>query len=248
MPIISGSMDDWRGAVCRTGTLMTGSGLPFTNSSIRDACYSVVGNELLTINVWPSDYLMKNDLTMQAVPQYASTGLTDGTYVAFSRSLGAGGAVLSPLTAFGFHITTPRPPVVARRTYEAPRSAAPLPAPQVLPSPVQAQPPLADADAQGFTSYPDARCNYSNLAVALGRTAQSLVVICQTGVGRLYYRGFGLQNGLALELDDPIRQGSGFVATNRVSGVEYSVFSDALTINTDSEVLSREPMLEYWSQ
>jgi hypothetical protein len=56
-----------------------------------------------------------------------------------------------------------------------------------------------DAHPQGFVGYPGAQCNYSNPAVAIGRTSQSLVVICETGVGRFYYKGVGLENGLSVE-------------------------------------------------
>jgi hypothetical protein len=107
-------------------------------------------------------------------------------------------------------------------------------------------PALPDADAQGFLNYPGARCNSTNPASAMARTAQSMVVICQTGVGRFYYRGFGLQNGASVEIDDPIRSGAGFVATD--NGVQYSVSPDALTITQGSKVLSNEPTLEYWAQ
>jgi rhodanese-related sulfurtransferase len=55
----------------------------------------------------------------------------------------------------------------------------------------------ADADAQGFVGYPGKRCSYTNPAVAIARTADSVVVICQTGVRRFYYKGFGLQNGFS---------------------------------------------------
>ncbi len=55
--------------------------------------------------------------------------------------------------------------------------------------------------------YTDARCNYTNPAVAIGRTADSAVVICETGVGRFYYKGFGLQNGQSVEIDDPVQTG-----------------------------------------
>ena len=60
------------------------------------------------------------------------------------------------------------------------------------------------------------RCNYTNSAVAIGRTSDSLVVICETGVGWFYYKGFGLQNGLSVDIDDPVLIGaaSTFVATN----------------------------------
>jgi len=104
----------------------------------------------------------------------------------------------------------------------------------------------SDADAQGFLNYPGARYNSTNPAVGIARTAQSVVVICQTGVGRFYYRVFGLQNGLSVEIDDPIRNGAGFVATN--NGVQYSVSPDALTITQGSETLTSETLLEYWSQ
>ena len=127
---------------------------------------------------------------------------------------------------------------------QQPTIQTPMPTPAPLPTVAQ-QPTLSDADAQGFVNYPGARCNYTNPAVLIARTAQSAVVICQTGVGRFYYRGFGLANGLSVEIDDPVRNGTGFVATN--NGVRYSLSRDALTITQGSEVLSREPMVEYWS-
>jgi hypothetical protein len=81
--------------------------------------------------------------------------------------------------------------------------------------------------------------------VAIGRTSESLVVICQTGVERYYYKGFGLQNGLSVDIDDPVRTGGTFVVTN--NGVQYPLSPVALTITQGSSVLSNEPMLEYWS-
>jgi hypothetical protein len=120
------------------------------------------------------------------------------------------------------------------------------------PSPTTVSPPAGngyqippDADTQGFLGYPGARCNYTNPAVAIGRTADSAVVICETGVGRFYYKGFGLQNGQSVEIDDPVQTGSAFVATN--NGVRYSVSPAELTITQGSAMLSNEPMLEYWS-
>jgi hypothetical protein len=62
--------------------------------------------------------------------------------------------------------------------------------------------------------YPGARCNSTNPAVVIARTANSALVICETGVGRFYYRGVGLQNGLSVEIEDPVPTGSGFIATN----------------------------------
>ncbi len=128
-------------------------------------------------------------------------------------------------------------------------AAFPCLRPQSAQQTIQPQQPtiqtLSDTDAQGFVNYPGARCNHTNPAVAIARTAQSLVVICQTGVGRFYYRGYGLQNGLSVEIDDPVRNGTGFVATN--NGVRYSLSRDELTITRGSNLLSHEPMLEFWS-
>jgi hypothetical protein len=73
-----------------------------------------------------------------------------------------------------------------------------------------------------------------------------VVVVCQTGVGRYYYRGTGLVNGLSVEIDDPVRSGGAFVATN--NGMQYTLSPKALTVTQGSKVLSAEPTLEYWSQ
>jgi len=40
-------------------------------------------------------------------------------------------------------------------------------------------------------------------------------------VGRFYCKGVGLQNGLSVEIDDPVQTGAAFVATN--NGVQYSM-------------------------
>ena len=60
-------------------------------------------------------------------------------------------------------------------------------------------PPSARPDSQGFVGYPGARSNYTNPAVPIGRTADSVVVICQTGVGRFCYKGVGLKKGQSVE-------------------------------------------------
>lgn len=136
---------------------------------------------------------------------------------------------------------------------EIPRPSDPPPA--WMPTPTHAPPPIPSStpstgvsgtDAQGFVNDRGPRCNHTNQAVAIARTAHSRVVICQTGVGRYYYKGLGLQNGLSIEIDDPVRYGRGFVVTNE--GVRYSVSPDALVITRGSAVLSNEPTLEYWSR
>ena len=79
--------------------------------------------------------------------------------------------------------------------------------------------------------------------MVIADTADSAVVICETGAGRFYYRGVGLQNGLSVEIDDPVQSGAGFVATN--NGVQYAVSPGALLITQG--VLSNDPIVEYWS-
>ena len=71
-------------------------------------------------------------------------------------------------------------------------------------------------------------------------------MICETGAGRLYYKELGLDSGLPIEIDDPMRIGTGFLVTTK--GVQYSLSRAGLVITQGSEVLSNEPMLEYWSQ
>ena len=48
---------------------------------------------------------------------------------------------------------------------------------------------LFDGDSSTLVVDKAARCNYTNPAVAIARTAQSAVVIWRTGVGRFYYKG-----------------------------------------------------------
>lgn len=115
--------------------------------------------------------------------------------------------------------------------------------------PARPLPPVSaseDTDPQGFVGIPEARCNHTNPAVAIGQTADSLVVVCETGAGRYYYKGVRTNDGAAIEIDDPVPSGDGFTATN--AGVQYSISSRALVISEGSTVLAEEPMLQYWSQ
>ncbi|MBV6761369.1 serine/threonine-protein kinase [Rhodococcus opacus] len=103
---------------------------------------------------------------------------------------------------------------------------------------------VSGADRQGFLPPSDARCNYTNPAVFIGRTTKSLVVVCETGVGRYYYQGVRISDGAAISVDDPSPSGSGFVATGD-GGTEYRLTPTALTIvGGDGKVLATEPMIE----
>lgn len=120
------------------------------------------------------------------------------------------------------------------------------PAPATAPPPARPAPTLDNTDGQGFVGVPQARCNSTNPAIAVGQTTESLVVVCETGVGRLYYKGVRLSDGAAIEIDDPVATGNGFTASN--SGVQYRVSPSALTITEGSAMLAEEPMLQYWSR
>lgn len=105
---------------------------------------------------------------------------------------------------------------------------------------------VSGADGQGFLTPAAARCNSTNAAVAIGRTTRSLVVVCQTGVGRYYYKGVRASDGSGIELDDPVRTASGFTATNPTDDTQYRITASALTIvGRNGQVLATEPMLEF---
>jgi hypothetical protein len=205
-----------------------------------------VGPVPILIGTYTSESVMDNDLSRLGA--YAKGN--DGTeYVAFASlptsALAAESAMFQPLRAYGFE-TSPSSNPSVEPTQSPPGNTNAIPAPTAVPPPSDNSrqiPP--DADRQGFLSYPGARCNYTNPAVVIARTADSALVICETGAGRFYYRGVGLQNGLSVEIDDPVQSGAGFVVTN--NGVRYSVSQGALLITQGASVLSNEPMLEYWS-
>lgn len=147
----------------------------------------------------------------------------------------------------GNSYVTVLPDDVALRIEDLELTATGNPAPAT--GPARPLPPVSaseDTDPQGFVGIPEARCNHTNPAVAIGQTADSLVVVCETGAGRYYYKGVRTNDGAAIEIDDPVPSGDGFTATN--AGVQYSISSSALVISEGSTVLAEEPMLQYWSR
>ncbi|MGU3582400.1 hypothetical protein ACLBYD_04295 [Rhodococcus sp. C26F] len=147
----------------------------------------------------------------------------------------------------GNSYVTVLPDDVALRIEDLELTATGNPAPAT--GPARPLPPVSaseDTDTQGFVGIPEARCNHTNPAVAIGQTADSLVVVCETGAGRYYYKGVRTNDGAAIEIDDPVPSGDGFTATN--AGVQYSISSRALVISEGSTVLAEEPMLQYWSR
>ncbi|GAA4808054.1 hypothetical protein [Tomitella cavernea] len=123
-----------------------------------------------------------------------------------------------------------------------PTGAAPATAPPAT-TPPPARSGDLPTDGQGFVGRASARCNSDDPAVVAARTGGSLVVICRTGVGRFYYKGVRLEDGAAIEIDDPVPSGSGFTATN--DGVQYAISPGALVITQGPTRLADEKVLQY---
>ena len=133
---------------------------------------------------------------------------------------------------------TPAPTTI-RPTTPTTTTTTPAPAPLVG--------SVSGADGQGFLPPSGPRCNSTDPAMTIGRTSQSQVVICQTGVGRYYYEGMRLSDGATISLDDPVPgPGGSFTVVNPTDGTRYQVTASALVIVDGSgDVLTTEPMVEF---
>ncbi len=139
------------------------------------------------------------------------------------------------------------PPATPMFEPKSGRPAAPPQQSTMTPaSPASAPRPLAGADSQGFLGYPDARCLDADNVVALARTDVSMIAICRNPSGNLYYRGFGLQNQLALFIDDVTRTQDGYEATR--DGYRYNISRASLEILNGATEVSNEQVREYWEE
>ncbi|QCB51263.1 serine/threonine protein kinase [Rhodococcus sp. PAMC28707] len=130
-----------------------------------------------------------------------------------------------------------------------PTAVVPTVAPVAPVAPTRARAiPVSGADSQGFLGNSGPRCNADNLAVAIGRTTDSKIVVCETGVGRYYYKGVRITDAAGIELDDPRPSAGGFVATNPADGTQYRLDGSSLTIVSDGEVVAAESMREYYAR
>lgn len=109
----------------------------------------------------------------------------------------------------------------------------------------RAQPSLSGTDAQGFIGYPGARCDAGSAPAAMGRTTQSLVVVCELGPANYYYRGLRLSDGASIELANAVRSSDGFDVTNPVDGTRYQVRPTGISITSPGGQVSSERMIEY---
>jgi serine/threonine-protein kinase len=105
----------------------------------------------------------------------------------------------------------------------------------------------AGTDEQGFLNS-NARCDPGHPAAAMGSTAQTQLVLCQTGPGAFYYRGVRLSDGTLISLANAVRSAGGFDVTNPADSTRYEIRPHRLTLlMTDGRVAASETMLAYWS-
>lgn len=137
--------------------------------------------------------------------------------------------------------TTATTPSFSRTTTE-------LPTPRRTSATQRPQLSLPDGDDQGFMGYPAARCDLGSTPAAMGRTTQSLVVICEAGSANYYYRGLRLSDGASIELANAVRSSGGFDVTNPVDGTRYQVRPTRISITSPGGQVYSEPMIEYAGQ
>lgn len=104
---------------------------------------------------------------------------------------------------------------------------------------------VSGTDGQGFLAS-GPRCNASDPAVTIARTAYSTIVVCRTADQRYYYKGSN-KNGTT-EIDDPVRVGSGAFTATKIADdgtFQYRVNSGGLTILKNGSVIGSEAMTEF---
>ncbi|MGX9791875.1 hypothetical protein [Mycobacterium sp. MMS18-G62] len=132
--------------------------------------------------------------------------------------------------------------------------AEPLPPPRATAAPTQPghaadpiSPPLHAAapfavDDKGYVDS-SARCEATQTAVAIARTAGSLVVICSDQSGHYGYRGVRLSDDAVLTTTARATPTHGFVAEN--SAVTYALSPTELLVTSGERVIKHEPTIEY---
>ena len=103
---------------------------------------------------------------------------------------------------------------------------------------------IDDTDSQGYLNYPGARCNYTNQAVSIVRTEESLIVVCITGANRFYYKGLRLSDGAAIEIDDPTYQSPGTWYARAGETLYHFNEYEFYISNSSVGIIGYEPVLE----
>jgi hypothetical protein len=138
-------------------------------------------------------------------------------------------------------------PVPAADVPQPPTTAAALPPPTLRSepkrSPAPSRPPaLFATDDRGFVNS-TARCDGTLTAVAVGRTARSVVVICGDDHGSFEYLGVRLSDDAMLKAAAETAPTNRFLARN--AGVVYAVSANELLVTAGGAVIKNEPMLEF---
>jgi hypothetical protein len=131
----------------------------------------------------------------------------------------------------------------ARPSTSIPSAPPPLAAEPADPA-VAAPEPVAPfaVDDRGFVNS-SARCDGTDTAVAVGRTAGSLVVICGDRSGRYGYLGVRLSDDAVLKTAARTTATHGFIARN--ASVTYSISPAELRVTAGGSVIKQEPMISY---
>jgi hypothetical protein len=104
------------------------------------------------------------------------------------------------------------------------------------------EPLQLQTDERGFLNTA-ARCEKPQIAVAVGRTQQSLVAICVDGRGHYQYRGMRLKDNSALNVPARATADGKFIVEN--AGFTYTFSAKELVITSGTRVLRKEPMVAY---
>ena len=79
----------------------------------------------------------------------------------------------------------------------------------------------------------------------MGRTTQSVLVVCEIGPANSYYRGLRLSDDASIELANAVRSSDGFEVTNPVDGTRYQVRPTSISITSPSGEVFTETMIQY---
>ncbi|MFD4295497.1 serine/threonine-protein kinase [Rhodococcus sp. NPDC058505] len=154
-------------------------------------------------------------------------------------------AVLAALAAAGVAWL----PDAGRSDAAPPPAHTPAPPPTTTPPPPTTSSPPTNAppapvsvvDEQGF-GFGGPRCDRTDPAVTVARTAESAIVVCRTASGRLYSKA-RRSDDTPLDFANPKATEDGYTAGRGVR--KYALDEDALTITVRGDVIAREPVLEY---
>ena len=106
-----------------------------------------------------------------------------------------------------------------------------------------AEPGALQTDDRGFIDRA-ARCDAPRSAVALGRTEQSLVVICVDGSGHYEYRGMRVKDDYALHVPGAVMVGGKYVARNTDFSYIFSA-KELMILQGWGWMIRKEPMVAF---